>query len=71
MSLGDVKKGNIIKIDKINDIDVKNYLIRFGIDIGSSVECLQRVFNGPVVIKYNRQEIALGKQIAQNILVTA
>ncbi len=71
MSLEQVQKGNIIKIDRINDFSVKNHLIRFGIEEGSIVECFQKLYRGPVVIKFNRQQIALGREIAKNIMVTA
>ncbi len=71
MSLGDVKKGDVIKINHIKDFDVKNHLIRFGIDHGSQVQCFEKINKGPVVIKFNLQEIALGHEMAKNIFVTA
>lgn len=71
MSLDNVKKGEFIKIDQFKDFAIKNYLIRFGIVEGSKIQCFQKIYKGPVVIKFNRQEIALGYDIAKNILVTA
>jgi len=71
MSLNQVKKGEYIEISQINDSEVKNHLIRFGIDTGSRIQCFQKIYNGPVVIKFNRQQIALGQEIAKNIMVIA
>ena len=71
MSLKDVKKGDFIEINEISDPVTKNHLIRFGIDIGSKIQCFQKIFNGPVIIKFNRQQIALGQGIAREILVKA
>ncbi|MDH4128860.1 MAG: ferrous iron transport protein A [Spirochaetota bacterium] len=70
MSLGDVKMGSIIKINEIRDLSTKSHLIRFGIEEGTEVQCFQKIYKGPVVIKFNRQEIALGHELAKNILVS-
>ena len=70
MSLGNVKQGDFININKINDFATKDHLIRFGIEVGSRIQCYQKIFKGPVVIKFNRQQIALGQHIAENILVS-
>jgi len=70
MSLGDTKKGDLIRIDEIKDFNAKNHLIRFGIEEGSIIQCFQKIYKGPVIIKFNRQQIALGYDIAKNIFVT-
>ena len=70
MSLGEVKKGSFIKINEIKDSSIKNYLIRFGIEEGSEVQCYEKIYKGPVIIKFNRQEIAFGHELAKNILVS-
>jgi Fe2+ transport system protein FeoA len=70
MSLDKDTVGSYLNIKKINDIDLKSYLIRFGIDNGNMVQCFHKISNGPVVIKFNRQEIALGSSLAKNIIVS-
>ncbi len=70
MSLDQVKVGSYLNIDQIKDINLKSYLIRFGIDNGTRVQCFQKIANGPVVIKFNRQEIALGDALAKSIMVS-
>ena len=43
--------------------------IRVGINEGERVRCIERLPGGTVVIRKNRQEIAIGHQLARQILV--
>lgn len=48
---------------------VRSQFIRFGISEGETVECLERLPGGTIVIRKNRQEIAIGRQLASQVLV--
>ncbi|TLM98315.1 ferrous iron transport protein A, partial [bacterium] len=51
------------------DSMVRAQAIRFGISEGEVVRCEQVVPAGPVVLKKNNQEIALGRGLASKIRV--
>ena len=44
--------------------------IRVGIHEGEKVRCLERLPGGTIVLQKNRQQIAIGHQLAKQILVT-
>lgn len=69
MTLDMVKGGQTVKILDILDAQVKAQAIRFGIFEGQTVMCTQVVPAGPVIIRKNTQEIALGRGLAQQIEV--
>ncbi len=69
MTLDRVKKGQIIKILSIPDPDVRAQAIRFGIAEGAVVTCDEVVPAGPVVLRKNRQQIAMGRRLAGTIIV--
>jgi Fe2+ transport system protein FeoA len=70
ISLSDVKRGNFIKILHLPDGLVRTQMIRFGIIEGEIVKCLERLPGGTILIQKNRQEIAIGLQLARNIIVS-
>jgi len=43
--------------------------VRLGIHEGEKVKCLERLPGGTVVIQKNRQQIAIGHQLAKQIMV--
>ncbi len=49
---------------------MKVQLIRLGISEGDRIFCLERLPGGTVVIQKNRQEIALGHELAKQILIS-
>jgi Fe2+ transport system protein FeoA len=69
MKLSQVRKGNAAKITHIPDANVRSQAIRLGIGEGSLVICQDIIPAGPVVIKKNRQEIAVGRGLANSISV--
>lgn len=70
MCLTDVKKGQTVAIVKIDDEEVRTQFIRFGIGEGSRVRCLEKIPFGPFLLKHNRQEIAVGREVAKTIFVS-
>ncbi|NLT95812.1 MAG: ferrous iron transport protein A [Clostridia bacterium] len=69
--LADAKKGQTIKILSIPNEIVRAQAIRFGISEGEVVTCDELIPAGPVILKKNRQEIAVGHGLAKEILVEA
>ena len=69
MCLTEVKKGQSVTIAAIDDPNIRTQFIRFGIGEGSRVTCLEKIPFGPCMLRHNRQEIAVGRQVAENILV--
>ena len=71
MTLDMVRRGDHVRILKIDDPQVRIQAIRFGIGEGSDVRCAEKLPAGPVVVRRGRQEIAIGRSIARAIDVEA
>lgn len=69
LTLDKAKKGNKIIIVNIPSGNIKDQLIRLGITEGDSVICSERLPGGTIVIKKNRQEIAVGYDLAKKIKI--
>jgi Fe2+ transport system protein FeoA len=69
MMLDKCKRGQFVRITLISDIDVKIKAIRFGISEGEIVQLNEIIPAGPVVIRKNNQEIAIGRGLAGRIEV--
>ncbi|MFZ5647249.1 MAG: FeoA family protein [Bacillota bacterium] len=67
MTLDKIKRGQKIKIISLPDELTRAKLIRFGIAEGTVVACQEVVPAGPIVISRNRQEIAIGRNLARLI----
>lgn len=61
--------GQWLKIHSLPDGVVHAQFIRFGIHAGERVRCIERLPGGTIVLKKNRQEIAVGHQLAEKIFV--
>lgn len=69
MSLDQIKTGEEFVIKEIQDSMAKTQFIRFGIGEGSTVICHGKIPFGPVILRKNRQEIAVGRDLARMIVV--
>lgn len=67
MTLDRVKRGQSFKIVSIPDNTVRAQAIRFGIAEGEVVDCEEVVPAGPIVIRKNKQLLALGRGLARQI----
>ncbi|WP_206812177.1 ferrous iron transport protein A [Paradesulfitobacterium ferrireducens] len=67
MTLDGVKKGQSFTIAHIPNDHVRAQAIRFGIAEGEWLTCEEVVPAGPVVVRKNRQLIAMGRQLAREI----
>ncbi len=69
-TLDNARKGKYITILALPQGLMKVQLIRLGISEGDKIFCLERLPGGTVVIQKNRQEIALGHELARQILIS-
>ncbi|WAM32996.1 FeoA family protein [Caldicellulosiruptor morganii] len=69
MTLDMVPKGQEVVIKSIKNKNAKIYALRFGISEGSKVKCIGKIKNGPVILRKNHQEIAIGQGFAKEIEV--
>lgn len=68
-TLDRVKSGKLCRIKSLPPGVVKDQTIRFGLTEGKEVFCQAVIPAGPVVLKVDRQEIALGRNLAKQIEV--
>jgi len=67
MTLDRIKRGQYFTITRIPNEKIRAQAIRFGIAEGEWLSCEEVVPAGPIVIRKNRQLIALGRQLAKEI----
>lgn len=70
MNLAETPSGRRVRIERILDSHVRDYLLRLGILEGSVIRCVQRLGRGPVVIRRNGLELSLGHRLAKGIVVS-
>ena len=68
-TLAQIKKGMVCTIKNIPAVDIRAQTIRFGLVEGKQILCQAVIPAGPIVVKVNRQEIALGRHLAEMIEV--
>lgn len=71
MSINDLRRGQIATVGEIPGEQLRIQLLRFGITTGCQVSCHTNIPFGPVVLKYGGQEIALGRDLARQVGVSA
>ena len=69
MVLAEVERGQKVRILKIEDETIRAQAIRFGISSGSEVQCSEKIVAGPIIISKRKQEIAIGRKLAERITV--
>ena len=68
-TLDKAEKGNFLHVIKLPSGEIKSQLIRLGISEGDKIKCSQRLPGGTIVVQKNRQEIAIGFDLAKKIKV--
>lgn len=66
-TLAGLRPGQHATIQTIEDNLARAQAVRFGMGAGARVSCVTTVPGGPVVLKSGRQEIAVGRGLAQRI----
>lgn len=69
MTLANAKVGQTVEIVDIMDDDFKMKTLRLGIGQGSNIICIEKIKEGPVVIRSRMQELAIGKKLAEKIVI--
>lgn len=69
MTLFKAEKGKKIRILHIHDKNLKVQAIRLGLYEGAVFTLADKLPGGPVILNSRLQEIAVGKKIAENIIV--
>jgi ferrous iron transport protein A len=67
-TLADVRSNDRFEVVDVPDEDTRAQLLRLGF-LDGEVECRQRVRNGPVILRRNGTELALGRALATEIEV--
>ncbi len=68
-ALSSARKGETFEIISVDDEHARIQALRFGMSEGACVECITRIPAGPIVVKSGRQEIAVGRALAERIQV--
>ncbi|TLM77926.1 MAG: ferrous iron transport protein A [Actinobacteria bacterium] len=68
-SLACARKGDHLEIVSVDDGHARIQALRFGMAEGACVECITRIPAGPIVLMSGRQEIAVGRSLADRIQV--
>lgn len=69
MTLAQATRGQKLSIVSIPNDIIRAQAIRFGIAIGALVECAEKLPAGPIIIAKGKQEIAIGRKLAEKIEV--
>ncbi len=70
MTLDLVKKGQSFKVISMPNEMIRAQAIRFGIAEGEILVCEEVIPAGPVIIRKDRQQIALGRKLCRTIDVS-
>jgi Fe2+ transport system protein FeoA len=69
MTLGEAREGRKFLIMHTADSAIEMQTTRFGIGKGSLVAIEKNIPGGPVIISRNQMELAIGRDIASQIMV--
>jgi len=69
MTLDKAKAGQKCRILSLPGRGIRAQAIRFGIAEGQVITCTNVIPCGPIIITKNRQEIAIGRGLAQKIII--
>ncbi len=64
-----LRAGNWVRILSLPHGTLRAQFIRVGIHEGEKVHCIERLPGGTIVLQRNRQQIAIGHQLAKQISV--
>lgn len=69
-SLLDLRRGERARIVSLpSDSVLRSQCIRLGLTAGATVSCAVRLPGGTVVVETGRQELALGRSLAESITI--
>jgi Fe2+ transport system protein FeoA len=62
-----IRRGESVVVGGIDDDRARAQAIRFGMAEGATVTCVTKLPAGPVILQVGRQEIAVGRGLAERI----
>lgn len=68
VALADADPGDAVELADVPDDDTRARLLRLGF-LDGPVECRRQLTNGPVILRRNGTELALGAALAEEIRV--
>lgn len=69
MTLTEAPKKTNLEVISINNEQLSGDALRFGIEVGNNIEVVNNLPGGPIIIQKNQQQIAIGRQLANQITV--
>ena len=70
MNLEDAPKKQLLQVVSINNEKLLEDALRFGIESGESLQIINKLPGGPIVIQKSQQQIAIGRELAKAIQVS-
>lgn len=70
MKLSQAKRNERIIVEAVNNPEMFVQSTRFGIEAGSILEVVQKIHKGPIIVRKNQVELAIGYELSESILVT-
>lgn len=67
--LAEAKHGDVVEVVDVADPGVRIQCVRLGLQVGSKLECIRSLPEGPVVVRCGTCELAIGHPIASCIRV--
>lgn len=67
MTLDRIKRGQSFKVISMPDEMIRAQAIRFGIAEGEILTCEEIIPAGPIIVRKERQDIALGRKLCKSI----
>lgn len=64
-----LEAGECVRVASIDDDSARIHALRFGMGEGAHIACVTRIPAGPIVLRSGRQEIAVGRKLAERINV--
>jgi len=71
MTLNQLNRGQTVILMDLPSGIIRSQAVRLGLMPGTEVTCVQKMPKGPVIIRKNRQQIAVGEALAAQITVKA
>jgi Fe2+ transport system protein FeoA len=69
MTLDQARRGQVLQIRSIKEKNMRVQALRLGLTVGSTIQCVEILPAGPVIVRRNRQELALGRGLARLVEV--
>jgi Fe2+ transport system protein FeoA len=67
--LAQTRPGGRYRIVAVQDQRCAEHLLRMGLVEGTIVDCVRNLYRGPVVVRCGRARMAVGRRIAEQVLV--